>query len=91
MQANDWPRRDSSDWREQAACRGMGPAMFFPTSADVGAIAQAKAVCAGCPVKAACLEEALEMPWSMDEWGIRAGMGSRARRRIRIARRRQAS
>lgn len=42
-----------SDWRERAACRGMGPRIFFPRTFE--SAAPAKAVCATCPVTAQCL------------------------------------
>lgn len=51
-------------WRGRAACRSAAdPETFFPT-AEYGPqydaqVAVAKAVCARCPVRAACLDEAL--------------------------------
>ena len=50
-------------WRERAACRSVDPELFFP-AAEAGPVyaaqvAAAKRVCAGCPVRAACLAEAL--------------------------------
>lgn len=47
--ANTWPTR--------AACRGMGDTLFFSRSERT--ITQAKAICAGCPVRPECLAEAL--------------------------------
>ncbi|HEX2132813.1 MAG TPA: WhiB family transcriptional regulator [Actinophytocola sp.] len=51
------------DWRQDAACRDEDPELFFPIS-EVGPgarqTAQAKAVCARCPVRAQCLEYALD-------------------------------
>ena len=51
------------NWRAAAACRTVDPELFFPT-AEAGPVyeaqvAEAKAVCARCPVRAACLTEAL--------------------------------
>ena len=51
------------DWRSGAACLGVDPELFFPT-AEAGPVHDvqvraAKQVCAGCPVVAACLAEAL--------------------------------
>jgi WhiB family redox-sensing transcriptional regulator len=53
----------AKNWRAQAACRDMDGELFFPT-ATVGPayelqVAEAKAVCATCPVVGACLAEAL--------------------------------
>jgi len=51
------------DWRQDAACRDEDPELFFPIS-EVGPgarqTARAKAVCAQCPVRAQCLEYALD-------------------------------
>lgn len=57
---NTTPR---GDWRSNAACRGTNPDAFFPV-AEAGPayerqVAAAKAVCAGCLVRAECLDEAL--------------------------------
>lgn len=49
-------------WRDRAACRSVDPELFFPVGDDgpgLVQIAQAKAVCAACPVVAACLSFAL--------------------------------
>ena len=62
-------------WQTQAACTpDMGP-LFFPAPNDPGA-RHAKAVCAGCPVKAECLTHALDN----DERGIWGGTSERQRR-----------
>jgi transcription factor WhiB len=51
-------------WRARAACREIdNPELFFPTAesgpARTAQVAAAKAVCARCPVRQACLDEAL--------------------------------
>jgi WhiB family transcriptional regulator, redox-sensing transcriptional regulator len=49
-------------WRKLAACRGMDTDFFFPggsTGNDRERISLAKQVCAGCPVRAECLEFAI--------------------------------
>lgn len=43
-----------------ALCQGMDPEVFFPDPDDAEGAAVAKAVCARCPVAAACLDLALE-------------------------------
>ncbi|GAA1277682.1 hypothetical protein GCM10009609_46080 [Pseudonocardia aurantiaca] len=51
------------DWRLRAACQDEDPELFFPvTEMGPGATQaeQAKAVCARCPVRAKCLEYALD-------------------------------
>lgn len=47
------------DWRVRAECRAVDPDTFFPASDRGPEVAQAKAVCAGCPVRRECLDEAL--------------------------------
>lgn len=50
-------------WSDFAACKDEDPELFFPVS-EVGPgerqVAQAKAVCARCPVRAICLGYALD-------------------------------
>jgi WhiB family redox-sensing transcriptional regulator len=49
-------------WRDQVLCREVDPELFFPVGTGRLAqrqTAQAKAVCAGCPVMAQCLAFAL--------------------------------
>lgn len=50
-----------ADWRESAACRGVGPAPFFPSSTGVHHRAQAQAAvrtyCTVCPVREQCVAE----------------------------------
>jgi WhiB family transcriptional regulator, redox-sensing transcriptional regulator len=73
----------AQEWRSQASCKGIDPDLFFP---DRGAATgPAKAVCAGCAVRADCLEYALE---ASERFGIWGGMSERERRGLRRARRR---
>ena len=59
-------------WTDYAACRRHDPELFFPVS-EVGTGARqvraAKAVCAGCPVRDACLDHALRTLPSDGIWG----------------------
>lgn len=71
------------DWYADAACRAAGTDLFFPVS-ESGAAA-AKAICESCPVRDACLEQALSMRPAPDGvWG-----GLTAMERHRLVRRRQ--
>ena len=72
-------------WRELGACRGLEPGMFFPDEEDDAA--DAKAVCAGCDVRVACLEHAVAIREKQGVWG---GATERERRRIIRQRRRTA-
>lgn len=75
-------RREMDDWRLSAACRDTDPELFFPVT-DVGPGAQqverAKAVCARCPVREACLSFALE---SGLDHGVFGGLTERERRTL---------
>ena len=69
-----------SEWRTRAACLSVDPELFFPT-ADKGhayleQVAAAKAVCARCPVRSECLDEAVKrIPY-----GIAGGLTPEERR-----------
>lgn len=71
------PAPDGSDWRSRAACRDVDPDLFFPASDRGSEATRAKAVCAGCPVRSACLDEALHR---IPE-GIVGGLTAAERRR----------
>jgi WhiB family transcriptional regulator, redox-sensing transcriptional regulator len=79
--------RESSEtvkptWRDDAACKGLETDTFFPsTDAEAG---PAKLICAGCPVRAECLEWAL---LSRQEDGVWGGLTDNERRRLRRRRR----
>jgi WhiB family redox-sensing transcriptional regulator len=70
-------------WWEHGECRGMDPNLWFPERGEDSR--PAKAVCAVCPVRTHCLEDALEHD---DHFGIWGGTSERERRRIRYNRRR---
>jgi WhiB family redox-sensing transcriptional regulator len=66
-------------WRAEAACHGIDPDVFFPERGDVAGMRAAKAICAGCPVRAACLDYALE---NHEREGVWSGTAAKERRRI---------
>jgi WhiB family transcriptional regulator, redox-sensing transcriptional regulator len=72
-------------WRKRAACRGIDPEMFFPVTDEDAE--EAKAICATCPVREACLEYALAHREREGVWG---GATERERRRIIRHRRKSA-
>ena len=72
-------------WRELGACRGLDAAMFYPEDDDQAS--EAKEVCAGCGVRVACLEHALQAREKSGVWG---GATERERRRMIRQRRRTA-
>jgi WhiB family redox-sensing transcriptional regulator len=69
-------------WRTERACADMPVDVFFPGRGQNGAVAAAKAICNGCPVKAECLTDALSDPMISGIWGATS---HRQRRIIRSA------
>lgn len=72
-------------WRKRGACRGLDPDIFYPIGEDDSG--EARAVCAVCPVREACLEYALA---ARERDGIWGGATERERRRMIRQRRRTA-
>lgn len=76
-----------TDWRHRAACRDEDPELFFPIS-DMGPgarqAAEAKAVCARCPVREQCLRYALDN--GLDH-GVFGGTTELERRKLTRSRR----
>ena len=77
------------DWRERARCIGEDTELFFPAGESGPAydrqVARARAVCAGCPVRTACLAWAMEaLPH-----GVAGGLTEDERRRSRRSSRRR--
>lgn len=67
-------------WMEHANCRGVDADLMFP---ERGASHKAaKAVCAGCSVRDACLQWALREGFA---FGVFGGTSERERRRLRKA------
>jgi WhiB family redox-sensing transcriptional regulator len=72
-------------WRQHAACRGADPDIFYPGSDEEAE--EAKAICATCPVRQACLEYALA---NRERDGVWGGATERERRRLIRQRRKSA-
>jgi WhiB family redox-sensing transcriptional regulator len=71
-------------WRERAACRDVDPDLFFPVGTaglTLVQIDEAKAVCAGCPVRERCLQWALDVGQVEGIWGGTTESERRATRR----------
>jgi WhiB family redox-sensing transcriptional regulator len=68
-------------WEARAACRGMGPELFFPESGD--SLEPGRDVCARCEVRPECLEYALRLSTGHLLPGIWAGTSERGRRQLR--------
>ena len=64
------------DWQAEAACHGMGNALFFADKGDNRPVAEAKAVCASCGVVEECLQWAIN---TGSRHGIFGGLTPRER------------
>ncbi|MFH9072727.1 WhiB family transcriptional regulator [Streptomyces alboflavus] len=72
-------------WIHQAACVGQWSAMDDETPAGV---TYAKQICRSCPVRMACLDDALRT--GDVKHGVRGGLGWRRRQRLAAMRRKAA-
>ena len=70
------------EWQERALCAQTDPEAFFPEKG--GSTREAKRICAGCEVRAECLEYALA---NDERFGIWGGLSERERRRLKLQRR----
>ncbi|MGH3782999.1 MAG: WhiB family transcriptional regulator [Pseudonocardiaceae bacterium] len=71
-------QEDQQDWQERALCAQTDPEAFFPENG--GSTREAKLICAGCEVRAECLEYALAFD---ERFGIWGGLSERERRRLK--------
>jgi WhiB family redox-sensing transcriptional regulator len=65
------------NWRDLALCAQVDPELFFPEKGEPSHAA--KRVCAGCEVRAECLQEALDRNERFGVWG---GLSERERRTL---------
>jgi WhiB family redox-sensing transcriptional regulator len=66
----------NEEWTAQARCKQASPDELFVRGAEQH---KAKQICAGCPVRAECLAEALD---NGIEWGVWGGLTERERRAV---------
>jgi WhiB family redox-sensing transcriptional regulator len=64
-------------WQEDAACYGIEPDVFFPTSEEEAG--PALAYCSGCPIRETCLAWALK---NGERYGVWGGLTEQQRRRL---------
>lgn len=69
-----------SNWRARAACLGHWDEMH-PEN-NVHEIEHAKSICRPCPVRVACLRDAIRT--GDNQWGIRAGLRPNERRAVAL-------
>ncbi|AEZ50755.1 WhiB family transcription factor [Mycobacterium phage Halena] len=70
----------AQNWRKLADCQYVDPELFFPLKGQNNA--WAKRICAGCPVREECLEDAMAAEYreqKENRHGIRAGLTPTAR------------
>lgn len=79
--------RDVYDWRDDAACKDEDLNLFF--TRNVRLVPRALAICARCPVRVECLEDAIAKEEPGRRYGIRGGMTERVRGRYARARRKE--
>jgi WhiB family redox-sensing transcriptional regulator len=64
-------------WRDQAACSGTNPEVFYPVGSGpeiAPRVAAAKQVCAGCPVRQVCLADVMSWEDPALRWGVVGGL-----------------
>lgn len=57
------------EWRDQAACRGTNTEDWFCEKLE----ARCLRVCASCPVRQQCLDDAMRTEHGQEAWGVRGG------------------
>lgn len=57
---------EPDEWRENSACRGLGNSIFFTSQSKS---AEAKRICATCPVIGECLDYAVRTDQPDGVWG----------------------
>lgn len=67
-----------SRWQDQARCAEVDTEIFYPENG--GLDRPAKKICAGCEVRAECLEFAVD---NNEIWGIWGGFSERERRNMK--------
>lgn len=66
-------------WQDRALCAQCDPDSFFPELGQPNQIHHAKMICRRCPVRAQCLDDALE---NNERFGIWGGMTVPERERL---------
>lgn len=77
------------NWVTQASCAGIGWEPFFPGKRSTAI--WARRICAGCPVRQPCLDDAMAAEDPRYRIGIWGGAGPRERNQLAAARKAQAA
>ncbi|WP_158074057.1 WhiB family transcriptional regulator [Micromonospora sp. CB01531] len=76
------PVAAETDWREDAACRGLDVTWFYPDPDDTLAVVRVQTFCATCPVRRDCARYAIE---HNEEYGVWGGSTEQERAAFRRA------
>jgi WhiB family redox-sensing transcriptional regulator len=68
------------DWLNDAACKGMDTAIFFPEKPSARDLKKIEGICNSCPVKSQCRDYGDE-----ERYGFWGGVGTRRRIRERTS------
>lgn len=71
-----------ADWRDHAACHGLG-AVMDPPNPTPQQIGEAAAICLRCPVMDDCRTWVMSLPEKQDPGGVCAGMSELSRKKRR--------
>ena len=67
---------ETRDWTTNAACNGRPPELWYPADSDTETQAEAVRICQTCPVRRACLIDAMTAETGRQastRWGIWGG------------------
>lgn len=82
LSANDAVAELDLTFRLRGACRGLDPELFFPARGDTDGLAQARAVCASCPVREPCVDLGIA-ELANRAGGVYGGLSNRQLQRLR--------
>ena len=60
---------DRHEWRDRAACRGTNTEDWYDEKLE----ARCLRICASCPVRQQCLDDAMRTEHDQEAWGVRGG------------------
>jgi len=70
------------DWHHHAACQQQDPELFFADPSDAQQIQTAKRICAGCPIRSACLADVMAWEQPSSRYGVVGGLSAQERRQL---------
>ena len=70
------------DWHQYAACQEQDSEPFFADPSDPQRIQATKRICAGCPVRSACLADVMAWEQPGARYGVVGGLSAHERRQL---------